>query len=327
VNYSPKIIPIASGKGGVGKSLVALNLACALTLSGKTVILADFDLGGATQHLLLGMGIKGNEVSLGQLVHGKENKLENLVKPTPYRRLYFISGDAMLPGTSHLSSALKSNISRQLRSLVADYIIIDLGAGSSYTVTDFYLSSYGGLIVVNPEITSIMAAYSFMKTVLFRALYGMYPAQSTEREMILKFVRERIEGLDLSFDYLLDKLSIFNKEAGERVRNEIAKLNFKIVFNMLKNNENREWEGKLLPIVKRKLGRSIEVIAYLNYSESVSGSVIKRVPLLQYNSADNFSKAVIDLAKNVSLDENRALWQAGFNLKIDDETLLLKPKF
>ncbi|MCL2520173.1 MAG: P-loop NTPase [Spirochaetaceae bacterium] len=320
-----KVIPVASGKGGVGKSIIALSLALSLSLKGKTVVLADFDLGGASQHLLLGMGIKGDEQGIGHLLHGHEKKLENLVTPTAYKRLHFIAGDAMLPGTHNIAQSFKERIIKELRGLVADYVIIDLGAGSSYTVVDFFLASYSGIIVANPEITSIMASYSFIKTTVFRALYRLYPPNAEEREIILKFVKERIEGSELSFEHLMAKLKAKNSLAAEKVAAEINKLKPKLVFNMSRTAKDTEWANKLSLIVKKKLGIQLELVAALPYSERVRQSVSERVPIVSSYSSDVFVTALSPLIEKISLDKERFNYEGALPLGGDDEKLLLKP--
>lgn len=321
-----RIIPVASGKGGVGKSVIALNLALALSAQGRTVILADMDLGGASQHLLLGMGLHSERPALGSLLYGQESVLENLITPTKYRRLHFIQGDALLPGTAHLSFAYKKKLLHDMRGLTADFLILDLGAGSNYAVVDFFLSSYTGFIAAVPEVTSIMGAYSFLKTTLFRFLYRLFPERSAERPLILQFVSERIEGKPLSFSVLLEKLAARNLASGELARQEIGRLAPKLILNMARSNYDAQWARRLCDIVKKKLGVYLEFAACAPFDEEVPRSVAKRSPLLADAPRSPFARAILLLASRLSTEAGRLSLQSAPKLYDEDARVLLEPK-
>ena len=85
-----QILPIASGKGGVGKSAISLNLAIALAQLGKKVILCDFDFGGANLHTMLGH--KNNKPGLGHFINKLEDHIEPLIQKTAVKNLGFIAG-------------------------------------------------------------------------------------------------------------------------------------------------------------------------------------------------------------------------------------------
>jgi len=121
-----QIIPVASGKGGVGKSLLSANLAVALGQAGKKVILADLDLGASNLHLAIGVSPK---TGIGTFLTGGST-FEEIITPTDYENVSFIAGDSEIPGLSTLKVAQKNALIRKFHSLKADYLIIDLGAGT-----------------------------------------------------------------------------------------------------------------------------------------------------------------------------------------------------
>ena len=84
------IIPIASGKGGVGKSFIAANLAIALAKLGKQVIVADLDFGGSNLHTCL--GIHNTNPGIGDFLRARYSKLEDLLVETENENLKLLAG-------------------------------------------------------------------------------------------------------------------------------------------------------------------------------------------------------------------------------------------
>ena len=102
------ILPVASGKGGVGKSAVSVNLAISLAQKGKRVVLCDFDFGGANLHTLL--GLKNNQAGMGNFIYRQNNSLSELIQETGIPNLQFIAGDCLFPGTANMDFFMKKKI-------------------------------------------------------------------------------------------------------------------------------------------------------------------------------------------------------------------------
>ena len=126
------LLPVAGGKGGVGKSIVSLNLAVTLAHQCKNTILCDLDLGGANLHTLL--GLKNNQAGLGTYITKQETDFSNLLQATGIPSLQFIAGDCHYPGVANMDFFTKQKIIKNIQSLDADYVIMDLGAGSTYNI-------------------------------------------------------------------------------------------------------------------------------------------------------------------------------------------------
>jgi flagellar biosynthesis protein FlhG len=156
-----RVIPIASGKGGVGKSLLAANLSIALAQAGKEVVLADLDLGASNLHLSLGFPSPKN--GIGTFLSGSHGDFDDLVHPTDYANLRFIAGDAEIPGLANLNAKQKAMLAKRLLCLEADYLILDLGAGSGANILDFFLLSGRGIVVTAPALTATLNAYLFLE--------------------------------------------------------------------------------------------------------------------------------------------------------------------
>jgi flagellar biosynthesis protein FlhG len=125
-----RVIPIASGKGGVGKSLIAANLSVAFAQSGMRVVLADLDLGASNLHLIIGHRKPGG--SLGAFLQDEKRNFKDCVSQTDINGLRFIPGDAEIPDTATLKPQDRKRILKNLFSLESDtdILVLDLGAGT-----------------------------------------------------------------------------------------------------------------------------------------------------------------------------------------------------
>ena len=158
---SARVIAVTSGKGGVGKSSLSVNLALQLQKAGKRTVIIDTDFGLANIEVMLGIRPRSNMADL--LFHDK--KIEDIITKGPLD-LGFISGGSGVQELSTLSKEEIQDFSSKLSLLddMADVIIIDTGAGISDAVLEFLLCAPEVLLVVTPEPTSITDAYSLLKT-------------------------------------------------------------------------------------------------------------------------------------------------------------------
>ncbi len=158
---SARVITVTSGKGGVGKTSVSLNLAVQFSRMGKKVIIFDADFGLANIEVMVGAIPKYNLSDM--LMRGK--KLDEILMEGP-EGIRYISGGS---GINSLEELSKDQIIYMLHEFhvlekMADIIIIDTGAGISHTVMEFVASSNEVLLITTPEPTSITDAYSLLKT-------------------------------------------------------------------------------------------------------------------------------------------------------------------
>lgn len=160
-----QVIAVTSGKGGVGKSNVSVNLAHALTAAGKEAILLDADLGMANADILLGVV---PPYHLGHLVTG-EKEILDLICQTPHH-LKLIAGGSGLDELTNLSEAELRPFLEGLSRLEgqADYLILDTGAGLSTTVQEFVHAADTVIVVTTPEPTALADAYGAIKAIARR---------------------------------------------------------------------------------------------------------------------------------------------------------------
>lgn len=155
-----RVITVTSGKGGVGKSNTAINLAVQFRKMGQRVIILDADFGLANIEIMFGAVPKHN---LCDLIYQGKN-IKDIITWGPMD-VGFISGGSGIAGMSNLSRDYLNYIVQNLVQLdeMADTIIIDTGAGISDAVLEFLVASGKILLVTTPEPTSITDSYSLLK--------------------------------------------------------------------------------------------------------------------------------------------------------------------
>jgi flagellar biosynthesis protein FlhG len=170
-----RVITVTSGKGGVGKSNTAINLAIQFRKMGQRVIILDADFGLANIEIMFGAVPKHN---LCDLIYQGMN-IKDIITWGPMD-VGFISGGSGITGMSNLSKENLDYIIQNLAELdeTADTIIVDTGAGISDAVLDFLVASGEILLVTTPEPTSITDSYSLIKAL------GRHPRFSSETSQI-----------------------------------------------------------------------------------------------------------------------------------------------
>lgn len=198
-----RVIAVTSGKGGVGKTNLALNLAIAMAQSGLRVVLFDADMGLANVDIIMGLTPKYN---LYHVIR-KEKEIKDILISGP-KGLRIIPGGSGIFEMANLSEEELKRVITELAKLDgdADYMVIDTGAGISNNVISFVLSADEIIVVTTPEPTSLTDAYGIIKTVATREaggnIFAIVNRVSSEAEGIivgqkLKSVTQRFLGVEL----------------------------------------------------------------------------------------------------------------------------------
>ncbi|MDQ2085875.1 MinD/ParA family protein [Herbivorax sp. ANBcel31] len=161
-NKSAKVITVTSGKGGVGKTNITINLAIALSEMGKRVTIMDADLGLGNIDVLLGVVPK---YTLVDVIYNNKNIVE-ILSDGP-KNIKFIAGGSGIEDLAKLDNyqiqKFLANIS--LLDKMSDVILIDTGAGLSDNVMSFVMAADEVVLVATPEPTSITDAYALIKVI------------------------------------------------------------------------------------------------------------------------------------------------------------------
>ncbi len=186
-----RVITVTSGKGGVGKSNLSVNLAIQLSRLQKRVVILDADFGLANIEVMLGIRPKYNLADM--MYHGKN--VNDIISPGP-ENIGFISGGSGLREMTNLNRDQVMSLVHMMYELdhLADVVIIDTGAGISDAVIELVASSAEVLLVATPEPTSITDAYALLKT-LHRN--SEFDADHTKIKMIGNRIQSYNDGKEL----------------------------------------------------------------------------------------------------------------------------------
>ena len=183
-----KVLAVTSGKGGVGKTNITVNLAIALKRAGKKVLVIDADLGMAKVDVVLGS--RSHKHLLNLLEDGVE--LNNVLINGPYGVKY-ISGGSGIEKAMDFSMEQRQLLMQKLAACgsQADIILLDTGAGLGKNVMDFVLAADEVLLITTPEPTALTDAYAMMKA------YSMYAKEKNLR-LIINRVYDEQESKDVA---------------------------------------------------------------------------------------------------------------------------------
>lgn len=183
----PRVIAVTSGKGGVGKTNLTVNLAIALGMAGKRVLIIDADLGMANVDVVLGTVSKMNLLHLLQ----PEVMLQDVLLRGPYG-VNYISGGSGMEQIVDFSPEEQGRLMGKLMACdaIADIILIDTGAGLGKHVMDFILAVDEVVLVTTPEPTALTDAYAVMKA------YSRYSA-NRDMKLVVNRAYDESEGNDV----------------------------------------------------------------------------------------------------------------------------------
>lgn len=186
-----RVITVTSGKGGVGKTSIAVNLAIQIQRMGKRVIILDADFGLANIEVMLGIRPQYNLADL--MFRGKT--LNEIITCGP-EGIGFISGGSGIQELARMTKEQVMYLTQKLVELdaMADVIIVDTGAGIADNVLEFVTASSEVVLVATPEPTSITDAYALLKALNRRAGFSR---EHTSIKMISNRVGSETEGRSL----------------------------------------------------------------------------------------------------------------------------------
>ena len=311
-----QIIPIASGKGGVGKSLLSANLAIALGQAGKKVLLVDLDLGASNLHLVIGQ--QAPKAGIGTFLTG-QSKFEDIITKTDYENVSFIAGDSEIPGLTSLKASQKNDLIKNFSKVDADYLILDLGAGTHLTILDMFLLSPQGIVVTAPTVTATLNGYLFLKNVVFRMMYNTFKHDSPACKYLNNVKTDTASLQKLYIPKLIETLEQVDPESTELFKKRMKEFHPRLVLNMIDDPKDADRSLKIRRSCQQYLGLDLEHLGVIYRDTMQDKALASRLPVIVYKPQSILSQAVYRIADKIiqsetlSFDEDYDLTQLSDN--------------
>jgi flagellar biosynthesis protein FlhG len=281
-----RLLAVGGGKGGVGKTFITANLATALARLGKRVVVVDVDLDGANLHTCL--GVTSPRRSLADFVSEREDDLGKLLVDTPLANLKLIgatNGNLADAQPSHLR---RVRLVRGLRQLDADIVLLDLGAGAHASVLDYFLVSDDGILVLQPEPTSVENAYSFLRAAFYRRMRLAMVGHGVRQLVTLAMDQRNERGIRTPLD-LLREIEATDTSEARRFVETMRVFRPRVVVNGARTAEDVKLGFAVTSVCKKYFGIDAEYLGYVNYDEEARRSVSLRRPIVDLHSDSDVS--------------------------------------
>ncbi len=285
-----EILSIASGKGGVGKSVISSNLALLLTKREKRVIITDLDTGGANQHVLF--GLFHPTATLTDFLNNRLKSLAEVAQPVNgYQNLRLIPGTGDTLRTANLQYAKKKKLIRHLKELDADIVIVDVGAGTHYHALDFFLLADHHLSVATPDPTSVLDLYRFIKLAAIRKVLTMFAAKDPIANALLDREFQSVSEV-------LEAVGQTNQESIPSAQQALHDFHPYLILNRITNG-SRINTLQLQSLLKQYVGTNLTVLGKVPDHESVARSVHKYLPVVDFDPTSPAAVALEQIADNL----------------------------
>lgn len=323
-----RIIPVASGKGGVGKSLVSANLGVAFAQAGQRVVVADLDLGASNLHLVLGH--HSPKSGIGTFLNNTKSNLADVIVETDIRGLRFVPGDTEIPGTANLKASQLKALVKQLLALQeeTDILILDLGAGTHQSILDFFLLSGQGIVVSIPAVTAVLNAYVFLKNTMFRMMFTSFSKDSPARSYLEKIRKDGSGPQKLYIPKILPEIQSIDPESYDRFKSNAEHLCPRLIMNMVDEPKDADVAMKIRRSCEEYLDLKIEHLGII-YRDSVQDTALaSRLPITLYKPQSILSQAIYRIADKIlqtdeesfAMDDKQieeSFQEAGLEAEID----------
>ena len=291
-----QIIPVASGKGGVGKSLLSANLAIALGQSGKKVVLADLDLGASNLHLVLGQ--QAPKQGLGTWLTG-HGEFKDIIIKTDYKNVDFIAGDSEIPGLSTLKAPQKSKLIKAFKNIDADFLIIDLGAGTHQIILDLFLLSPQGIVVTAPAVTATLNGYLFLKNAVFRLMHSSFKSTTPAAKMIAQLKQDATSLQRLYIPRLIEEIRKVDPVSADKFERNLKTFRPRLIMNMIEDPKDADRAQRIRVSCNQYLGLDIEHLGIMYKDSLEDRALASRLPVIVYKPQSVLSQAIYRISEKI----------------------------
>lgn len=324
-----RIIPVSSGKGGVGKTTFAINFALAMSRHGRT-ILVDLDTGTSAIRNAIDVPVdkdlyhffRRNE-PLANCVTQLDDRLD---PDRAFRNFGFVAGPLhLIDEITNFGAGHKAKLIAAINTLPADYVILDMRAGLDANVIDFLPFSNSGILIFTPHLPSAtLAASDIVKAILFRKLRLIFSKDSPfyetldDRAWSFRLINELIDRVEDVYDASVQNLDAFALDLAQNlgdhpitrtVYNTIDEFRVHYVLNLFNGVEDsfntavRPFLDNLTRNVSSRCG--VTNLGWITRSDAIHRANCSRVPALLLRETKKAPPKDLDIRALVGLEPSR----------------------
>jgi flagellar biosynthesis protein FlhG len=288
-----RTIAVGGGRGGVGKSLLAVNLGVYVAQLGRSVLLIDADPAGAALHTVLG-------IEMPNTVEASEDSDEDeplVALPTQVPGLQLVPQGYRVGSTVPVRPGRKPRWARQIQKLDIDYVIMDLGAGTGPAALDLFLSADISICVAAPEPPAIEATYRFTRA-LFQRVMRRLLSKDRFKMRLLERAEAELGPLPPPQD-VVRAVARYDSNLGELAATELGKLRPRLVVNSGRLRGDTELGPAMCDMAERYLGVNFDYVGHIEQDDAVWLSVQHRRPLLIDSPTSKSARNLERIARRV----------------------------
>uniref|UniRef100_A0A7C3SJ05 Uncharacterized protein n=1 Tax=Desulfobacca acetoxidans TaxID=60893 RepID=A0A7C3SJ05_9BACT len=292
-----RVWSIGGGKGGIGKSILTLGLGLALTRLGRRVILIDGDLGGANLHTLVGLRYPG--VTLEHFLAKQVARLEDVIIPTALDHLGLICACDDILGSANPTYQQKIRLLQEIERLPADFVLLDLGAGTAFNILDLFNYSAGKIVLCTAQTTSLQSAYGFIKAALYRKISREFARNQKMLTCLSLIGCKEAEAPVNSLAELLARLRDFIPELYFPLKQELEAFQPFLVVNMVQGEGEERIPEIIQTVCTEFLAIRPLILGNLDFDPLVEQAVNRRTPRLLMDRRSRAAAGFLQMAKRM----------------------------
>ncbi len=277
------------GKGGSGKSFLVASIGNYLAKSGIKTLLIDTDLGAANLHTLI--GVHYPTTSLSDFLNKKINALDQVVTQTRQPNLFLISGAKDSLEIANLQYAQKLKLLRAINRLPYEYILLDVGGGTSFNTLDFFMISNDSIFITTPEPTSIENAYRFIRSIYIRKV-----KQILKNKKFQPWLRNALDsdrkGQIKSPADLMAVIKQIDPEISKLMEAALNAFRFKLVVNQMRKQDNESLGTQICRVCTKHLGLQMQFLGNISFDDRVHDALCQKVAFVDKYS---YTQTALDL--------------------------------
>jgi flagellar biosynthesis protein FlhG len=287
---------LGGGKGGVGKTFLAANLAAALARAGERVVAIDTDVEGANLHTWL--GVASPRASLADFVAGRVHDPLDLVVATSLPNLGLIAATHANHAAAQPEPSRREELLERLRGLPCDFVFVDCGAGAHVATLDYFLSGDECILVVHPEPTSLENAYAFLRAAFYRRMHLVMQKHDVRERVREAMDPRNARGIQSPLD-LLREVEGMDPEEGRRFAKSMRSFRPRIVVNEVENAEEIKLGFSVRSVCRKFFGIDADYVGYVNRDPAVREAVLARRPLVEVRPGSDAAIYVERIARKL----------------------------